>query len=89
MPLNTYHTSAATAANPSPSIGLSSAAAGNNFAVWRQTNSRAETGTLFAKMSEGGVVSMPLSGTFWGVYFGLCTDKFGINWMFSYESAQE
>ena len=26
---------------------------------------------------------MPLGDMFWGDYFGSCTDKFGVNWMFS------
>ena len=36
------------------------------------------------KTSEGGTVTMPLSDMFWGAYFGVCTDKYGINWMFNY-----
>jgi PhnB protein len=27
---------------------------------------------------------MPMSQTFWGDYFGMCTDKFDINWMVSF-----
>ena len=40
---------------------------------------------LFARISEGGKVTMPLMDTFWGAYFGSCTDKFGINWQFNCE----
>ncbi|MDE0235566.1 MAG: VOC family protein, partial [bacterium] len=29
--------------------------------------------------------TMPLGDTFWGAYFGACTDRFGINWMVSYQ----
>ena len=36
-----------------------------------------------AKLSYGGSVTMPLSEQFWGSYFGMCTDRFGINWMVS------
>ena len=25
---------------------------------------------------------MPLADMFWGSYYGLCTDKFGVNWQF-------
>lgn len=56
---------------------------GNNFSISYLTESRAQTEELFAKMSEGGSVSMPLQDMFWGDYFGGCTDKFGINWMFN------
>jgi PhnB protein len=27
---------------------------------------------------------MPMNDTFWGDYFGMLTDKFGINWMISF-----
>ena len=30
---------------------------------------------------------MPMDDTFWGDYFGMCTDQFGINWMISYNEA--
>ncbi|MDP4263697.1 MAG: VOC family protein, partial [Bacteroidota bacterium] len=29
--------------------------------------------------------TMPLDKMFWGAYFGMCTDKFGIQWMVSYD----
>ena len=62
---------------------------GNNFSLSYPTQSREETDELFAKMSEGGKVTMPLQDMFWGSYFGACTDKFGINWQFDYEMPRE
>ena len=62
---------------------------GNNFSLSYSTQSREETDELFAKVSEGGTVTMPLQDMFWGAYFGSCTDKFGINWMFSYDTPQD
>ena len=38
---------------------------------------------LFAALSEGGNVFMPLAPTFWSPLFGMCTDKFGVGWMVS------
>ena len=35
----------------------------------------------WAKLSEGGAVSVPLEKQMWGDEFGACTDKFGIGWM--------
>lgn len=35
----------------------------------------------FAALSEGGTVSQPLQKAQWGDTFGMCTDKFGINWL--------
>ena len=51
------------------------------------TESREETDRLFAGLSEGGNVAMAPQDMFWGAYFGMCTDKFGINWMLSYETS--
>ena len=58
---------------------------GSNFAISYASSSREETDDLFAKMAEGGAVTMPLADMFWGAYFGSCTDKFGINWQFNCE----
>jgi PhnB protein len=58
---------------------------GDNFSVSCATQSREETDELFAKISEGGTVTMPLAEMFWGSYFGTCTDKFGIKWQFNFE----
>ena len=61
---------------------------GNNFSVSIGTESREQTDDLFAKLSEGGRVTMPLADMFWGAYFGSCTDRFGINWMVSCDTPQ-
>lgn len=58
---------------------------GNNFSLSLNTDSREEADRLFAALSEGGVVTMPLADTFWGAYFGMWTDQFGINWMVNYD----
>ena len=36
---------------------------------------------IFADLSKGGKVRMPLEKQFWGDTFGMLTDKFGIDWM--------
>ena len=41
----------------------------------------AEVNRLFAALSAGGSVDMPLAKTFWSPLFGACTDKFGVGWM--------
>jgi PhnB protein len=56
---------------------------GNNVHINLQTDTRAETQKLFKALSAGGVVSMELQDMFWGDYFGSCTDKFGVQWMFN------
>lgn len=40
---------------------------------------------LFEQFAAGGKVSMPLQDTFWGATFAMCTDKYGIHWMFNYD----
>lgn len=57
---------------------------GNNFMVTLDTSSEEETTQLFNALSEGGTVMMPLGQQFWSAYFGMVTDKFGIQWMLSY-----
>ena len=61
---------------------------GNNVSISYQPQSREETEDVFAKLSDGGSVSMPLQDMFWGSYFGSCTDKFGIHWMVNYDAPQ-
>ncbi len=48
----------------------------------------AEVRRLFTTLSQGGTVLMPLTATFWSPLFGMCTDKFGVNWMLSIPGAQ-
>lgn len=66
-----------TAFGPAPAVGT-------NFSISMSGDSREHCDELFAKLSEGGVVKMPMSETFWGAYFGLWTDKYGINWMINF-----
>ena len=47
------------------------------------TESDSETKNIFTALSAGGKVTIPLDKMFWGAYFGMCTDKFGLQWMVS------
>ena len=51
---------------------------GDNFPVSVAPDSREDCDRLFSRMTEGGSVEMPLSEMFWGAYFGICHDKFGV-----------
>ncbi len=42
-----------------------------------------EADRVFAALSDGGQVRMPLAKTFWSPRFGMLTDRFGIGWMIS------
>lgn len=65
--------------------GIHTITKGNNFAISLNSQSRAEAEKLFNGLSEGGNVTMPLQDTFWGAYFGMWEDKFGIQWMVNYD----
>jgi PhnB protein len=59
--------------------------AGNNFSLSVTAGSKSEAAKLFQRLSAGGNVTMPIADAFWGSYFGMLTDKFGINWMVSFD----
>jgi PhnB protein len=61
---------------------------GNNIYINLQPDTRAETEDLFKKLSANGTVTMELQDMFWGDYFGSCTDKFGVQWMFNCNQKQ-
>jgi PhnB protein len=58
---------------------------GNSFYLSLAANSEAEADKLFNGLSAGGEIKMPLQKTFWGAYFGMWVDKFGIQWMVNYD----
>lgn len=58
---------------------------GTDFQLSLSTESEKETEDLFKGLSAGGTVIMPLEKAFWGAYFGMCKDKFGITWMVNFD----
>lgn len=62
---------------------------GNNFHISIEADSKEETEKFFSGLLEGGTVTMSLQDTFWGAYFGMVKDKFGIQWMVSHSHAQQ
>ena len=62
---------------------------GNNFSISITASSKEEADRLFHGLSAGGNVTMPMDMTFWGDYFGMWQDKFGINWMMSWNEKQQ
>jgi PhnB protein len=56
---------------------------GNNMYINLEPDTRAETKRLFSALSKDGKVTMELADMFWGAYYGSCTDKFGVQWMFN------
>ncbi|NLR66478.1 VOC family protein [Chitinophaga varians] len=58
---------------------------GTNFAIAITADSEADADKLYSSLSAGGNASMPMAKQFWGSYFGMLTDKFGVSWMVSYD----
>jgi PhnB protein len=56
---------------------------GNNVHINLEPDTKAETKKLFDALSAGGKITMELQDMFWGAYYGSCTDKFGVQWMFN------
>ena len=54
---------------------------GNQVHINLEPDTRAEAGRLFAGLSAGGQVEMPMQDMFWGAYFGSFTDRYGVRWM--------
>ena len=57
---------------------------GNNFNISIEADSKEEAKRIFDKLSAGGKIEQPIKDEFWGAYFGMFADKFGIRWMINY-----
>jgi PhnB protein len=57
---------------------------GNNFSLSLHPDSDELADKLFAGLSAGGMVIVPMSKAPWGDYFGMFVDKFGIKWMINH-----
>ena len=58
---------------------------GNNFTISVNTENTDEAKRIFNALADSGKITMPLEKTFWESYFGMLTDRFGINWMVNCE----
>jgi PhnB protein len=58
---------------------------GANVSLSINAKSKEQADELFNGLSAGGSVTMPMNQTFWGAYFGMFTDKFGIHWMVNFD----
>jgi PhnB protein len=53
------------------------------FSLSITVSAEAEAERVFAALSDGGLVTMPLEKTFWAPKFGMLKDLFGVAWMVS------
>ena len=58
---------------------------GGNMSISINVESKAEADRIFNGLSAEGNAFMPMADTFWGAYFGMFTDKFGVNWMVNFD----
>src|SRR5437588_8119205 len=54
---------------------------GTNVSMSLSGDNEAELTAYFQKLADGGTVTMPLEKAPWGDSFGMCTDKFGVQWL--------
>lgn len=54
---------------------------GENMSMSLSGDNEAELREYWDKLSTGGSIVMPLEKAPWGDTFGMCTDKFGVQWM--------
>lgn len=57
------------------------------FSVALGVDDPAQAERLFAALSEGGTVRMPMQETVWATRFGMLVDRFGVAWMVNCEQA--
>ena len=61
---------------------------GNNYSVSLSGEDAAELRGFWDGLAAGGTVSMPLERAPWGDFFGMCADKFGVNWLINIAAPQ-
>lgn len=57
----------------------------NRSKIAISAESKEEADKLFNGLSAGGTIEMPIADSFWGSYFGMFRDKYGIEWMVDFD----
>jgi PhnB protein len=63
-------------------------APGNNMTISLSGEDADELRGYWAKLSDGGTVSIPMEKQMWGDEFGMCVDRFGVPWMVDIVAAE-
>ncbi|MEY2830280.1 MAG: hypothetical protein RIQ33_2138 [Bacteroidota bacterium] len=59
---------------------------GNQISLSLNAESKEEADRIFNGLSvDAKEIEMPIQDTFWGAYFGIWIDKFGVQWMINYD----
>ncbi len=59
---------------------------GTNMSISVSVDSKEEADKIFNGLSQGAKVDMPIQDMFWGDYWGMLTDKFGVQWMVNFSN---
>ena len=54
---------------------------GSNFNMSLSGDDETLLRGYFEKLAAGGTITMPLEKAIWGDIFGMCTDRFGVQWL--------
>ena len=57
---------------------------GNNTTIVLETDSREQADEFFNALSVDGSEKQDMADMFWGAYWGVCLDRFGVRWMISH-----
>ena len=60
----------------------------NRSKILVRTESKEEADRLFTGLSAGGEVEVPMDDSFWGSYFGMFRDKYGIEWIIEFSPSK-
>ena len=58
---------------------------GQHMSISVLAKTKAEADRIFSTLAVGGKITMPIADTFWGAYFGMLEDKFGVDWMVNFD----
>ena len=61
----------------------------NRSKISVNAESREEADRIFAGLSEGGAIEMPMDTSPWGTYFGMFRDRYGIEWTVEVEVSKD
>ena len=64
-----------------PGAGCGDLEQGNAVTLNLEPDTRAEADRLYAALAEGGQADAPMADVFWGAYWGVVQDRFGLRWM--------
>jgi PhnB protein len=57
---------------------------GNNTTIVLESDTREQADEFFDALSAGGSETQEMGDMFWGAYWGVCLDRFGVRWMISH-----